>query len=195
MHLSRHKSLTSALLLKDEWLPDTINILSHTDFHHVSALLITIHMNLYHGCTTYILKKYTFEKMLLAIQDCKINVMATQPWIAAAMAKEPIVDKYDLSSFNLAILGGSCIDKTVCITFHKRLNAAIVSAYGMTECLNLLESSVIGTLKGNVLCLLLHFHEIDGMFLGELGCLSTGFSAKIIDENGNSKNIYPQFKK
>lgn len=108
-------------------------------------------MNLFHGCTTYILKKYTFEKMLLAIQDCKINVMATQPWIAAAMAKEPIVDKYDLSSFQLAVLGGSCIDKAVCMTFHKRLNAAIVSAYGMTECLNLLESSVVGTLRGNVL--------------------------------------------
>ncbi|KAL7319434.1 hypothetical protein PS15m_002569 [Mucor circinelloides] len=162
-----HKSLTSALLLKDEWIPNTVNMLSHTDFHHVSALLITIHMNLFHGCTTYILKKYTFEKMLLAIQDCKINVMATQPWIAAAMAKEPIVDKYDLSSFQLAVLGGSCIDKAVCMTFHKRLNAAIVSAYGMTECLNLLESSVVGTLRG------------------ELGTLSAGFSAKLIDENGN----------
>lgn len=106
-------------------------------------------MNLFHGCTTYILKKYSFEKMLLAIQDCKIHVMATQPWIAAAMAKEPILDKYDLSSFQLAVVGGSCIDKAVCMAFHKRLNAAIVSAYGMTECLNLLESSVLGTLKGN----------------------------------------------
>ncbi|CAO3626134.1 unnamed protein product [Mucor fragilis] len=161
-----HKSLTSALLLKEDWKFDKVNMLTHTDFHHVSALLITIHMNLFHGCTTYILKKYTFEKMLLAIQDCKIHVMATQPWIAAAMAKEPILDEYDLSSFQLAVVGGSCIDKAVCMTFHKRLNAAIVSAYGMTECLNLLESSVVGTLKG------------------ELGTLSAGFSAKIIDENG-----------
>ncbi|GAN09350.1 phenylacetyl- protein [Mucor ambiguus] len=161
-----HNSLASALLLKEDWNFDKVNMLTHTDFHHVSALLITIHMNLFHGCTTYILKKYSFEKMLLAIQDCKIHVMATQPWIAAAMAKEPLLDKYDLSSFQLAIVGGSCIDKAVCMTFHERLNAAIVSAYGMTECLNLLESSVVGTLKG------------------ELGTLSAGFSAKIIDENG-----------
>lgn len=142
--------MTSALLLKDEWIPNTINMLSHTDFHHVSALLITMFMNLFHGCTTYILKQYSFEKMLLAIQECKINVMPTQPWIAAAMAKEPIVDKYDLSTFNLAILGGSCVDASVCVAFYKRLNAAIVLAYGMTECLNLLESSVAGTLKGKV---------------------------------------------
>ncbi|KAI8966957.1 hypothetical protein BDF20DRAFT_918040 [Mycotypha africana] len=165
-----HKSLTSALQLKDDWLPPTLSMLLHTDFHHVSSLLITFHMNVYHGCTSYILKEYTFEKLLRGIQTCKANVISTQPWIVAAMVKEfeNIVEKkgYDLSSLMLVVCGGAFIDKTACMSFYQKYKAPLVNAYGMTEILNFLESSFPGTLKG------------------EMGCLSTGFSCKLLDQNG-----------
>lgn len=139
------------ILKEDMPLPKTMRLLNHTDFHHASVLLMVMHTYIMKGCTTYILRKYSLEKMLRVIQDTKINVFVTQPWIMAALVKEPIVEKYDISSVILIVCGGSCIDKSICNAFYSRFKVALINGYGMTEIVNLLNSSFESTMAGKVL--------------------------------------------
>jgi 4-coumarate--CoA ligase len=132
----------------DAFTHTLIRALQHNPFHHASALLLAMHVYLHNGWTTYILKNYSFEKMLSTIQVCKINFFFTFPWVVSALSKEPIVEKYDTSSLVFATCGGSRIEKSVIMAFHKRFRIPILNFYGMTEILGFLEPTFENTLAG-----------------------------------------------
>lgn len=162
--LDSQKSIVAAISLKDAFLPKEYVLLAQTELHHSSSLLGTIHMNPMYGCTTYVLKEYTFERFLLAIQNCKINLIITQPWITASMAKEPIVDKYDISSLCFMLTGGSVVNKNMCMTFYKRFGVPAINGFGITEILNTFDASFEWTLAGKAAIYKLHSKADDNIF-------------------------------
>lgn len=126
--------MISWLLAMPDWYPNETAFLTHTEPHHGSTLILAMHLQIMHGYTTYILKKFTFEKFFLAIQRNKINTISLQPWIAAIISKEnSIVTQYDISSLKYAHCSGAPVSKNLCTLFYERFGVLIINIYGMTE--------------------------------------------------------------
>ena len=148
-------------------IPPGTRILAYTDFHHISSLIAGMHTPIYAGCTVYMMPHYTFESICRAIETYRIGFFVTQPYIIAALAKDGIAKKYDLSSLFLVFNAGAALELPLILIAKKSIGLAIVNAYGMTEALGALNNDERGTL------------------LNGIGYLAFGFTAKIIDEEGN----------
>lgn len=140
--------MVCTVTIRESGVPKGTALLAQTELHHSSSLAITIHMNLLSGCTTYMLKEYTLENLLRAIEHCKINGIVTQPWITASIAKDPIVSQYDISSLQFIFCGGSVVNKDMCLAFYKRFGIPAINGFGITEILNTFEASLQWTLAG-----------------------------------------------
>jgi acyl-coenzyme A synthetase/AMP-(fatty) acid ligase len=92
--------MTRVPMLRDNKATPTYTLmrtLHPFDFHHTSTLWRAIHLDVYNGSITFILKRCSFEKKKLhVIQIYKINFLLTFPWVIAALAREPIFEEYDI---------------------------------------------------------------------------------------------------
>lgn len=126
--------MISWLVSLTDWHPSKSKALSHIELHHGSALIFAMHLNIMHRYTTFILKRFSFEKYFIAIQENKVNIISMQPWMAAIISKEEsIVNKYDMSSIKIAYCSGSPSSKNLCQIFFKRFNIPLINMFGMTE--------------------------------------------------------------
>ncbi|KAI9477858.1 MAG: hypothetical protein EXX96DRAFT_568453 [Benjaminiella poitrasii] len=135
--------------------------------HHASMIYKIIHIHLYFGFRTYVLKKdrQSIEKVLQAIQDCGIHVVFAQPVIIASIAKEPETS-YDLSSLRAITCAGNVLNKAVAVAFCQRFKIPILNFYGMTE--------IIGPFQSNA----------QNSIAGQIGVLNPGYTCKLIDIDG-----------
>lgn len=88
---------------------------------------------MYKGVTVHIMQRFDLLQLCQSIQSSKITVAYVVPPVVLALAKHPIVDKYDLSSLRemhsaAAPLGTDLID-----VIYKRLKVPIRQSYGMSE--------------------------------------------------------------
>ncbi|ORY94994.1 hypothetical protein BCR43DRAFT_526106 [Syncephalastrum racemosum] len=163
--------MTAILQYLEECIPGGFRALSYTEFHHVSQLVCPAHWAIRRKMTYYIMRTSEAPpdpyRVCEAMQEFKIDTLVCQPYMVNAFAKEPWVDKFDLSAFKYAACGGSMPDASILRACHQRFGAKIVALYGMTECLPILlpnwESTIIGS-------------------QGRKNPMST---LKIIDDNGN----------
>ncbi|KAI8889263.1 acetyl-CoA synthetase-like protein [Backusella circina FSU 941] len=164
-------SLASSLLQRDEWDLSKARNLTYTELHHGSSLVVGILMAIYNGVSTYIMSDFDFEEYCHLIEKHQITHSAIQPWIASRLGKDPIVDKYDLSSIQGLISAGSTLDLSIVEAVEKRIGKILLNVYATTEVLGILV--ITPALVKN----------------GYTGVLAGGFSARIIDGNGNDVKI------
>ncbi|KAI7897638.1 uncharacterized protein BX663DRAFT_463313 [Cokeromyces recurvatus] len=146
-------------------LTSSTHFLSMSAPHHVSIIYVLMHMHLYFGFHTYVLKQEeTTEKIFKTIQDCNIHILFVPPRIIATMAKESTL--YNISSLKVITCGGSVMNKDVALMIYQRFKIPVVNFYGMTE--------VMGPFKNG----------FDYTIAGQIGVLKPGFSCKLIDKEG-----------
>lgn len=66
-----------------------------------------LHCNAWDGLQAYILERFTLEDWLGTIQKYKITFAFVVPPIVLALAKDPIVDKYNLKSMKMLNSGAA----------------------------------------------------------------------------------------
>jgi 4-coumarate--CoA ligase len=159
-------SLCSSIHMND-WPYNDSNILSYTEFHHVSALLTTMHLPLYFGSTSFIMAHYSLRNFCAAIQNHQIHMTTTQPYIISALANDSISKEYDLSSLRGVVCGGAALDNSITRLAKEKLNLAVLNVYAMTECLGGMATNPAVTLANGT------------------GYLASGFTARLVDEDGN----------
>lgn len=81
----------------------------------------------------HIMQRFDLLQLCQSIQSSKITVAYVVPPVVLALAKHPVVDKYDVSSLRemhsaAAPLGTDLIDM-----IYKRLKVPIKQSYGMSE--------------------------------------------------------------
>lgn len=117
--------------------------------------------------TMVLMEKFDFEKMLQAVQKYKVTGIPVSPPLVLALAKSPLVDKYDLSSLEVVGSGGAPLGKEVAEKFKERFpNIEIGQGYGLTE-----SSGGAVTQSG----------PEESKVWGSAGCLGANMEAKIID--------------
>ncbi|MCO5607161.1 hypothetical protein L7F22_061354 [Adiantum nelumboides] len=86
------------------------------------------------GSTVVLQQKFDFMETLAAIQKFRVTHMPVVPPILIALAKSPVVQKFDLSSLCSVGSGAGPLGKEVMDAFSARFpNVVIPQGYGMTE--------------------------------------------------------------
>lgn len=102
-------------------------------FFHIAAWVILFHMGLYHGGTIVTLPRFDLEQFLRTMQDRRVTRTLLVPPIVLALAKQPIVDRYDLSAFKAFLVGAAPLGESVARACAERLGCVVQQVYGLTE--------------------------------------------------------------
>lgn len=134
-------------------------------FFHIYGLVVVLLTGLYRGNTTTVMPKFELELFLKTIQNLKITTLHLVPPIILALAKHPLVLKYDLSSVKTIMSGAAPLGAELCKEFNKRLSrVALRQGYGMTE-----------------LSPVSHFQRHDDIVYGSIGPLLCNQESMIVD--------------
>ena len=103
-------------------------------FFHIYGMVVVMNMSLVKGATIVTMPRFDLVQFLELIQKYKITKVNIVPPILVALAKHPLVDKYDLSSLVELFSGAAPLSHELAKDVSKRLHGcSVVQGYGLTE--------------------------------------------------------------
>jgi acyl-CoA synthetase (AMP-forming)/AMP-acid ligase II len=102
-------------------------------FFHVFGLQVLLNCGLRAGATIVTLPRFELGTFLQALQDYRIPRSLVAPPIVAALAKHPLVDKFDLSALRQVGSGAAPLAAELAERCGRRLGCEVIQGYGMTE--------------------------------------------------------------
>jgi 4-coumarate--CoA ligase len=126
------------------------------------------------GFELVIMSKFEIERFCQIIQEYKISFVYLVPPILLALAKHPIIDKYDLSSLRMVNSGAAPLTKELIHSLQNRLKLPVKQGYGLSE-----TSPTTHVLKWNDW----------SKAMGSTGKLLPNLSAKYLDPDGKELPI------
>lgn len=102
-------------------------------FFHIYGMNVIMNTGLYKGATIVVMPRFDLEQFLYAMQTYGVTRAHIVPPIMLALAKQPIVDNYDLSKLKLIMSGAAPLGENLTTTCSDRLNCVIKQGYGLTE--------------------------------------------------------------
>ncbi|HEU0087023.1 MAG TPA: AMP-binding protein, partial [Pseudonocardiaceae bacterium] len=133
--LLTHRNLVANLLQAHALLevgPAT-RILAVLPFFHIYGLMVLLNHGLYAGATVVTLPRFDLETFLRTIQDYRTDRVYIAPPVAVALAKHPLVDRFDLSAIEVLFSGAAPLDAELAEAVRARLGCKVRQGYGMTE--------------------------------------------------------------
>ena len=122
----------AALAGEAEITPDDV-LLGILPFFHIYGMIVVMSLALYKGATVVSMPRFDLEQFLQINQDYGVTFAPLAPPLVLALAKHPLVDKYDLSKLRLIISGAAPLGAEVENAVIARLGCAVTQGYGMTE--------------------------------------------------------------
>jgi acyl-CoA synthetase (AMP-forming)/AMP-acid ligase II len=102
-------------------------------FFHIYGMVVIMLASLYQGATVVTMPRFDLEQLLQIRQQYGITYANVVPPIVLALAKHPIVDKYDMSGIRGLMSGAAPMGTAVARLARERLGCAVMQGYGMTE--------------------------------------------------------------
>ncbi|MFN8375400.1 MAG: 4-coumarate--CoA ligase family protein [Anaerolineae bacterium] len=102
-------------------------------FYHIYGMVVVMAYMLYVGGTVVSLPRFELEMFLKTLQDYKVTRACLVPPIILALAKHPLVEKFDLSSLTLIFSGAAPLSADLQEAVRRRLQITTVQGYGLTE--------------------------------------------------------------
>ena len=102
-------------------------------FFHIYGMQCMMNCGLRAGATVVTLPRFDLEQFLRAHQDYRITRSFVAPPIVLALAKHPMVDKFDLSHLRLVNSGAAPLKAELAAEASERLGCEVIQGYGMTE--------------------------------------------------------------
>jgi acyl-CoA synthetase (AMP-forming)/AMP-acid ligase II len=102
-------------------------------FFHIYGQTVIMNMGLHLGATIVTMPRFDLEQFLGLIQEHRLTFAHLVPPIVLALAKHPLVDRYDLSSLHTVLSGAAPLGAELERACAKRIGVAIIQGYGMTE--------------------------------------------------------------
>jgi len=100
---------------------------------HIYGLVVVLNMGLHMGATIVTMPRFDLEQFLAAIQKYRVTLSHIVPPIVLKLAKEPIVNDYDLSSLKMIFSGAAPLGPELSKECMQRIGCSIRQGYGMTE--------------------------------------------------------------
>jgi len=108
-------------------------VLAVLPFFHIYGLTVLLNAALHARARLVIMRSFDLEKFLENIQNHKCTIAFIAPPVAVALAKHPLVDRYNLSSLNVVMSGAAPLDADLGHAVADRLGCRVVQGYGMSE--------------------------------------------------------------
>jgi acyl-CoA synthetase (AMP-forming)/AMP-acid ligase II len=102
-------------------------------FFHIYGLVVLMASALSRGSTLVTMPRFDLEQFLTLLQDQRITRAYVAPPIVLALAKHPLVDKYDLSSLRSVFSGAAPLDASLERACTDRLGCEVIQGWGLTE--------------------------------------------------------------
>jgi acyl-CoA synthetase (AMP-forming)/AMP-acid ligase II len=102
-------------------------------FFHIYGMNVIMNLGLFNGATIVVMPRFELEQFLSAMQTYKVTRAHLVPPIILALAKHPIIEKYDLSNLELIMSGAAPLGESLITACCDRLHCVIKQGYGLTE--------------------------------------------------------------
>jgi acyl-CoA synthetase (AMP-forming)/AMP-acid ligase II len=108
-------------------------LLAVLPFFHIYGMNVIMNTGLFKGATIVTMPRFEMEQFLRAMQTHKVTRAHLVPPIILALAKQSVVDDYDLSSLELIMSGAAPLGGALSNACTERLDCTIKQGYGLTE--------------------------------------------------------------
>ena len=102
-------------------------------FFHIYGMNVIMNIAVKLGATIVTMPRFDLEEFLTLLQDHKVTRAYLVPPIILALAKHPIVEKYDLSSLEVIMSGAAPLGQELQDAAQSRVNSVVMQGYGLTE--------------------------------------------------------------
>ncbi len=102
-------------------------------FFHIYGMQVIMNSGLRVGATLVTMPRFDLVGFLQAVQEHKVTIAYLVPPIVLALAKQPIVADYDLSSLRIVMSGAAPLGAELAEEAEQRIGAKVFQGYGMTE--------------------------------------------------------------
>lgn len=113
--------------------PDDV-VLCVLPLFHIYSLNSVLLCSLRAGAAVLLMQKFEIGTLLELIQRYRVSVAAVVPPLVLALAKNPMVESFDLSSIRVVLSGAAPLGKELEAALRSRVPQAVLGqGYGMTE--------------------------------------------------------------
>jgi acyl-CoA synthetase (AMP-forming)/AMP-acid ligase II len=102
-------------------------------FYHIYGLTVLLNISLHRGDTIITMPRFDLEQFLQLMQQHKVTRAYLVPPIVLALAKHPLVSKYDLSGLLSVNSGAAPLGDNIEQACADRLGCFVAQGYGLTE--------------------------------------------------------------
>jgi acyl-CoA synthetase (AMP-forming)/AMP-acid ligase II len=120
---------TEAVIKVDE--SDTV--IGILPFFHIYGMTVIMNSAIHRGATVVTMPRFDLEQFLGTMQDHRVTRAYIVPPIALALAKHPMVDKFDLSALKMMLSGAAPLGEELSQACAARLDCLVIQGYGLTE--------------------------------------------------------------
>jgi acyl-CoA synthetase (AMP-forming)/AMP-acid ligase II len=108
-------------------------VLAVLPFFHIYGMVCILGMGLRAGATIVTQPRFELESFLAAIQTHRVSCVNLVPPIIIALAKHPLVERFDLSSLRNITSGAAPLGPDVQEACARRIGCTVRQGYGLTE--------------------------------------------------------------
>jgi acyl-CoA synthetase (AMP-forming)/AMP-acid ligase II len=130
-----HRNLVANLLQTEcaIELRETDTLLGLLPFFHIYGMVVIMNLGLYEGATVVTMPRFDLEQCLELMQNYHVTLAPVVPPVMLALAKNPIVEKFDLPHLHTLLSGAAPLREELAAAVAARLRCRIIQGYGMTE--------------------------------------------------------------
>jgi acyl-CoA synthetase (AMP-forming)/AMP-acid ligase II len=108
-------------------------LLAFLPFFHIYGIVMFLNYGLWRRASIVSMARFDLEQYLELVQRYGVTYLHLVPPVVIALAKHPLVDKYDLSRARWALSAAAPLGGPAAEAFTARLGIQLIQAYGMTE--------------------------------------------------------------
>ena len=108
-------------------------VIGFLPFFHIYGQTVVLNDCLRRGAQIVTMPRFDLEQFLQLIQDHAITVAYVAPPVVVALAKHPLVDRFDLSSLRIIMSGAAPLAGALQTACAERLGCDVFQGYGLTE--------------------------------------------------------------
>src|SRR5436309_367423 len=108
-------------------------IIAVLPFFHIYGMQVVMNLALWQGATLVTMPRFELEPFLRLLQAYRITRAFVVPPLVLALANDPAVDRYDVSSLRGVMSGAAPLDAALEAACARRLSCALIQGYGLTE--------------------------------------------------------------
>jgi acyl-CoA synthetase (AMP-forming)/AMP-acid ligase II len=130
-----HRNLVANILQSNAQQPVTEDdtLVGVLPFFHIYGLNVVMNAVLRNGATVVTMPRFDLEGYLKLVEEHRATKAHLVPPIVLALAKSPLVERYDLSSLQLVNSGAAPLGAELAEAAARRVGCPVVQGYGMTE--------------------------------------------------------------